>query len=59
MPTVEVLLQLKLSAFTCRTDEAVSKQCDSDALIHSPDTRNKALPVSARVHLPAAGLYNT
>jgi hypothetical protein len=27
VPTVEVLLKLKLSAFTCRTDEAVSKQC--------------------------------
>jgi len=23
VPTVEVLLQLKLSAFTCRTDEAI------------------------------------
>ena len=52
MPTVEVLLQLKLSAFTCRTDETVSKQCDSDALIHPPDRRNKALSVSecAEIH---------
>ena len=49
MPTVEVevLLQLKLSAFTYRTDEAVSKQCDSDAPIHPPDRRDKALSVSA------------
>ena len=39
VPTVEVLLQLKLSAFTCRTDEAVSKQCDSDARIHPSPTR--------------------
>ena len=39
VPTVEVLLQLKLSAFTCRTDEAVSKQCDSAARIHPSPTR--------------------
>ena len=49
VPTVEVLLQLKLSAFTRRTDEAVSKQCNSDALNlnHPPDRRSKALSVSA------------
>jgi hypothetical protein len=50
MPTVEVevlMLQLKLSAFTYWTDEAVSKQCDSDAPIHPPDRRDKALSVSA------------
>ena len=44
VPTVEVLLQLKLSAFTCRTDETVSKQCDSDAFIHPPDRRKKRCP---------------
>ena len=49
MPTVEVLLQLKfkLSAFTCScwTDEAVSKQCDSEALIHPfDDVRKKNWP---------------
>ena len=47
VPTVEVLLQLKLSAFTRRTDEAVSKQCNSDALNHPPDRRSKAMSVSA------------
>ena len=47
VPTVEVLLQLKLSACTRRTDEAVSKQCNSGAFIHPPDRRNKALSVSA------------
>ena len=52
MPTVEVLLQLKLSAFTCRTDEAVSKQCDSDALIHPTDRRNKALRAARQCTCP-------
>ena len=52
VPTVEVLLQLKLSAFTCRTDETVSKQCDSDALIHPPDRRNKALSVRRQCTCP-------
>ena len=53
LPTVEVVLQLELSAFTCRTDEAIvtssqnRKHCNSGALIHPPDRRNKALPVSA------------
>ena len=54
VPTVEVVLQLKLSAFTCRTDEASlvsSQQCDSDALIHPRDRRNK--PSCPSVHLPA------
>ena len=50
MPTVEVLLQLKLSAFTCRTDEAVSKQCDSDALFTHHTDAIKRCP---SVHLPA------
>ena len=36
---------MKLSAFTCRTDEAVSKQCDSEALIHPfDDVRKKNWP---------------
>jgi hypothetical protein len=54
VPTVEVVLQLKLSAFTCKTDEASlvsSQQCDSDALIHPRDRRNK--PSCPSVHLPA------
>ena len=50
VPTVEVLLQLKLSAFTCRTDEAVSKQCDSDALFTHHTDAIKRCP---SVHLPA------
>ena len=36
VPTIEVVLQLKLSAFTCRTDEAmVSYRLNNATLTHS------------------------
>ena len=56
VPTVEVVLQLQLSAFTCRTDEAIvsssqnRKHCDSGALIHLQTDAIKRCP---SVHLPA------
>ena len=50
VPTVEVLLQLKLSAFTRRTDEAVSKQC---TLTHSITHQTDAVKRCPSVHLPA------
>ena len=48
VPTVEVLLQLKLSAFTHRTDEAASA-----TLTHSITHQTDAVKRCPSVHLPA------
>jgi hypothetical protein len=54
VPTVEVLLQLKLSAFTCRTDEAiVSDRLNNATLMHSFTHQTDAIKHGPSMHLPA------
>ena len=54
VPTVEVVLQLKLSAFTCRTDEAiVSDRLNNATLMHSFTHQTDAIKHGPSMHLPA------
>ena len=54
VPTVEVVLQLKLSAFSCRTDEAiVSYRLNNATLTHSFTHQIDAIKRGPSVHPPA------
>jgi len=60
VPTVEVVLQLKLSAFTCRTDEAIVSSSQNIAtLTHSFTHQTDAIKRCPSVHLPAKAKAST